>query len=271
MTEPLKLLVLVPSPRRAGNSATLARAVRRGAEAIGAQVSLRFIDDFISSFLRDCRLCRLPSGECSIADRFRMLFFEDFIPAPGVVFCSPVYWYGLSAQMKAFFDRTFCYYAASYSDSARVIDGMSHKRIGLVLASEETYPGVSLGIVHQRGFRSSLITRIPSLLGLCVASETAVARSLMIQATRFLPRNSSGAKSFNASILIISSTPNGMGEFGRLNCEPMHRIRLTHSSSGRTGCRRRVRIFRDVRSEQFLARKDYPQEGSSRVPALVQS
>ena len=61
----------------------------------------------------------------------------------------PVYWSGLSAQTKAFFDRTFCYYAASYPDSARVIEGMSRKRIGLVLASEETYPGLSLGIVHQ--------------------------------------------------------------------------------------------------------------------------
>jgi multimeric flavodoxin WrbA len=149
MTETPKLLILVGSPRRAGNSATLAKAVQRGAEAIGTQVSLRFVDDFISSFLRDCRTCRLPSGECSIADQFRTLFFEDFIPARGVIFCSPVYWYGLSAQMKAFFDRTFCYYAASYPGSAGVIDGMSHKRIGLVLASEETYPGASLGIVHQ--------------------------------------------------------------------------------------------------------------------------
>jgi multimeric flavodoxin WrbA len=149
MAEPRKLLILVGSPRRAGNSATLAKAVRRGAEAAGAQVALRFIDDFISSFLRDCRSCRLPSGECSITDRFRALFFEDFIPAQAVIFCSPVYWYGLSAQTKAFFDRAFCYCAASYPDSAWVIDGMSRKRIGLVLVSEETYPGVSLAIVHQ--------------------------------------------------------------------------------------------------------------------------
>jgi multimeric flavodoxin WrbA len=58
-------------------------------------------------------------------------------------------WYGFSAQTKAFFDRTFCYYAASYPRSAEVMQGMSGKRIGLVLASEETYPGASLGIVHQ--------------------------------------------------------------------------------------------------------------------------
>jgi multimeric flavodoxin WrbA len=149
MAEPRKLLILVGSPRREGNSATMARAVQQGAEASGVQVSMRFIDDHVSNFLRDCRTCRQPSGECSIQDQFRGLFFDDFLPADGVVFCSPIYWYGLSAQTKAFFDRTFCYYAASYSDSARVIEGMMRKRIGLVLASEETYPGASLGIIHQ--------------------------------------------------------------------------------------------------------------------------
>jgi multimeric flavodoxin WrbA len=144
-----KLLILIGSPRREGNSAILARAVQTGAEAAGSKVALRFLDDYISSFLRDCRMCRLPNGECSIQDQYRSLFFDDFLPADGVVFCSPIYWYGLSAQTKAFFDRTFCYYAASYPESARVIEGMTRKRIGLVLASEETYPGASLGIMHQ--------------------------------------------------------------------------------------------------------------------------
>ncbi len=149
MVDSKKLLILVGSPRRAGNSATLAAAVQRGAEAAKIEVSLRFIDDSTSSFLRDCRQCRLPNGECAIEDNYRALFFDDFLPADGVVFCSPVYWYGLSAQTKVFFDRTFCYYSASYPDSAQVMAQMTRKRIGLVLASEETYPGASLGIVHQ--------------------------------------------------------------------------------------------------------------------------
>lgn len=149
MADASKLLILVGSPRRDGNSATLATAVARGAADAGTSVTTRFIDDSIASFLRDCRTCRLPSGECSIDDRFRALFFDDFLPADAVVFCSPVYWYGLSAQMKAFFDRTFCYYAASYPQSEQVLARMARKRIGLVLASEETYPGASLGIEHQ--------------------------------------------------------------------------------------------------------------------------
>lgn len=127
----------------------MAQAVQRGAEEAGVTVALRFIDDFITSFLRDCRTCRRSDGECAIQDEFKTLFFDDYLPAQGVVFCSPIYWYGLSAQTKAFFDRTFCYYAASYPDSSSVVDRMSRKRVGLVLASEETYPGASLGIVHQ--------------------------------------------------------------------------------------------------------------------------
>lgn len=149
MSKTKKLLVLIGSPRREGNSAALAQAVQRGAEAAGAQVHVRFIDDYVSGFLRDCRSCRLPDGECSNRDRYRELLFDEYLPAEGIVFCTPVYWYGVSAQTKAFLDRMFCYYSASYPASQDVIARMSRKRIGLALASEETYPGASLGIVHQ--------------------------------------------------------------------------------------------------------------------------
>jgi multimeric flavodoxin WrbA len=149
MSDPRKVLVLVGSPRKTGNSATLAEAAARGARLAGADVALRFVDDHIQSFLRDCRSCRQANGECGIADGYRGLFWDEFLPAQGVILCSPVYWYGLSAQAKAFFDRTFCYYAASYPRSAEVIGAMTRKRIGVVLASEETYPGAWLGIVHQ--------------------------------------------------------------------------------------------------------------------------
>jgi len=144
-----KMLILVGSPRRNGNSALLAGAVRRGAEAVGTNAQLRFLDDHVESFLRDCRTCRREDGECGIQDGFRELFFEEFLPADGVIFCSPLYWYGLSGQMKTFFDRTFCYYAASYPRSEQVVERMSRKRIGLVIASEETYPGAALGVIHQ--------------------------------------------------------------------------------------------------------------------------
>jgi len=149
MTDSNRLLVLVASPRREGNSATLARAVVQGAESAGTRVALRFADDYLSTFLRDCRQCRRDDGECSITDRYRELFFEDFLPSRGLILCTPIYWYGLSAQAKAFFDRMFCYYTASYPTSNDVGTRLAGKRIGLVLAAEETYPGAGLGIIHE--------------------------------------------------------------------------------------------------------------------------
>ncbi|MCB7112510.1 NAD(P)H-dependent oxidoreductase, partial [[Eubacterium] rectale] len=48
--------------------------------------------------------------------------------------------YGMSAQTKAFFDRSFSYYSNAYPDAEQVHQRMSGKRIGLTVASEETYP-----------------------------------------------------------------------------------------------------------------------------------
>ncbi|HYG41298.1 MAG TPA: flavodoxin family protein [Bordetella sp.] len=141
-----RLLVLVGSPRRDGNSALLAQAVERGARQAGTSAAVHFLDDFISGFLRDERASD-AAGQPD--DRYGELFLEMFLPAQGVVFCTPVYWYGMSAQTKAFFDRSFTYYAASHPRSHEVLAGMAGKRLGLTLASEENYPGAGMGITHQ--------------------------------------------------------------------------------------------------------------------------
>ena len=145
----MKALVLSSSPRRNGNSALLAEAVSDGFKDAGHEVELVFAQDFLNGFLRDCRQCRKPDGECSIEDGFRSVFLDHYLPADGFIAATPIYWYGTSAQLKAFFDRTFCYYAASYPRSAEVISGMQGKRIGLVLSSEETFPMVSGAVICQ--------------------------------------------------------------------------------------------------------------------------
>ncbi len=144
-TQERNFLILIGSPRRDGNSAALAEAVRRGAEAAGTRTQVCFLDDCIARLLHDTRNPREGVAE----DGYEELFLERFLPADGVVFCTPVYWYGMSAQTKAFLDRSFEYYVASHPRHDEVLAGMQHKRIGLCVASEESYPGVALGIVHQ--------------------------------------------------------------------------------------------------------------------------
>mgnify|MGYP000101647927 CR=1 FL=1 len=138
-----RLLILVGSPRRDGNSAALGEAARRGADAAGTLATLLFLDDYIQGFLPDLRRADAP------ADRYAELFLEHFLPADGALICTPIYWYGMSAQTKAFFDRSFTHYAGSGPEPERVMARMTGKRLGLAVASEETYPGAALGIVHQ--------------------------------------------------------------------------------------------------------------------------
>jgi multimeric flavodoxin WrbA len=145
----MKVLILSASPRRDGNSASLAQAAAEGLAQSGHACSLIYADDILAGFLRDCRKCRKPSGECSIDDGFRSAFLENYLPAEGFIAATPIYWYGSSAQLKAFFDRMFCYIAASYPGSPDVTERMKNKRIGLLLSSEEAFPTVSASIVHQ--------------------------------------------------------------------------------------------------------------------------
>jgi multimeric flavodoxin WrbA len=143
----MKTLVLSSSPRRNGNSAALAQAVFRGLTEAGHMARFVYVQDVVSSFLKDCRQCRQDDGECSIEDGFRDVFMEHFLPADGIVVATPIYWYGMSSQLKAFLDRMFCYVAASHPRSADVVERMMGKRLGLVLSSEETFPAAS----HEAG------------------------------------------------------------------------------------------------------------------------
>ncbi|ROU08107.1 flavodoxin family protein [Lysobacter enzymogenes] len=146
---PRRLLILVASPRRNGNSAVLAQAALRGAREAGLEASLHFADDLMQTFLRDCRDCRDEHGRCRIDDGYADFFFEHFLEADGFALASPVYWYGMSSQAKAFFDRMFCYVARSYPDSQRVRERIQGKRVALLTASEEMYPTIALSLVNQ--------------------------------------------------------------------------------------------------------------------------
>ncbi len=143
------VLVLASSPRRDGNSARLAAAAAEGARAAGHEVRLEHLDDHMRHFLRDCRRCRDAEGRCTIDDGYEALLRDRVLDADGIVFATPIYWYGVSGQLKTFFDRLFCFIAASEPDADRFVAGLTRKRQALVVSSEETYPGAALALIHE--------------------------------------------------------------------------------------------------------------------------
>jgi multimeric flavodoxin WrbA len=145
----VEVLALSSSPRRDGNSFLLAEAAVEGAREAGHQAQLVHVDDHVRHFLRDCRRCRDARGRCTIDDGFEPLLRDLVLPADAIIFATPLYWYGVSGQLKTFLDRLFCYIALSEPEADMFVEGLLGKRLALVIASEESYPGASLGVIHE--------------------------------------------------------------------------------------------------------------------------
>jgi multimeric flavodoxin WrbA len=145
----VKTLVLSCSPRRDGNSNALADAAAAGARLAGHEVDQQHLADLVTGMLDDCRVCRRGDGTCSIDDGYERLLLEHVLPADGLVFATPLYWYGMPGRLKSFFDRLFCYTAESSPVSERVSAGIMGKRVGLLITCEESYRGATLGLEAQ--------------------------------------------------------------------------------------------------------------------------
>jgi multimeric flavodoxin WrbA len=107
MTEadPKRVLGIVGSPRRGGNTDILVDEVLKAAEKAGARTEKIMLSDFDIAPCRACYTCR-SEGKCVIDDDMHGLLGK--MEASGVwVLGTPVYWWGPSAQLKAFVDRWF--------------------------------------------------------------------------------------------------------------------------------------------------------------------
>ena len=122
-----KVLVLLGSPRRKGNSALLAARIARGAEAAGADVETVFLHGLTIAPCKACFACQKPKSRgCSIDDDMQPIY-RKMLDAEAWVLASPVYWFNLSAQLKLWMDRGFAFPAYGKEPFAG-------KRIALALA-----------------------------------------------------------------------------------------------------------------------------------------
>lgn len=101
----MKVLGIVCSPRRGGNTEILVRRALECAEDDGAEVELW---SFAGREVRPCDHCAscFKVGECHIEDDMQGLY-PKLMEADGIVLGSPVYFWSVSAQAKLVMDRTY--------------------------------------------------------------------------------------------------------------------------------------------------------------------
>jgi multimeric flavodoxin WrbA len=131
--EAKKVLVILGSPRRTGNSAALAARIARGAESADAKVETVFLQDLEISPCRGCDTCKKPNSKgCAIKDDMQEIY-PRLISADAWVIASPVYWFTMSAQTKIFMDR--CYALTAYAENP-----FAGKRIAIAMSYGDADP-----------------------------------------------------------------------------------------------------------------------------------
>ena len=106
----MKIVVLEGSPNKNGSSNLLADCFKQGAEEAGHSVD---VVDTAHANIHPCIGCIHCGyeGPCVQKDDMEM-FREKILSADMLVFVTPLYYYGMSAQLKTLIDR-FCAFNSS--------------------------------------------------------------------------------------------------------------------------------------------------------------
>ena len=110
-----KVLILSSSPRKGGNSETLASAFAKGATDAGHQVETVYLREKNYGFCKGCFAC-LKLGHCVIKDDAAEIT-EKMHDADVLVFVTPVYYYSVSGQLKTMLDRANPLFDTDYAFS----------------------------------------------------------------------------------------------------------------------------------------------------------
>jgi multimeric flavodoxin WrbA len=100
---PPKVLGILGSPRRGGNTSILLERVLAGARSAGAETELVNAARLRIRPCEEIYACE-RDGVCPIKDDMVPLY-PKLLEADGVVLASPIFFYGLTAQVKALIDR----------------------------------------------------------------------------------------------------------------------------------------------------------------------
>lgn len=99
----MNILIISGSHRKGGNTELLAEAFAKGAGA-HHHVEIVSVRDYKVNPCLGCNACFKTNGVCAQKDDMTILY-EKMNQADMLVIASPVYFYGISAQLKAVIDR----------------------------------------------------------------------------------------------------------------------------------------------------------------------
>lgn len=107
------VLIISSSPRKGGNSETLAASFAKGAGEAGHKVETIYLREKNYGFCKGCLAC-LKLGHCVIDDD-AVAIAARMHDADVLVFATPVYYYSVSGQLKTMLDRANPLFDSDYA------------------------------------------------------------------------------------------------------------------------------------------------------------
>jgi len=101
----LKVLGIVCSSRKGGNTEILVKEALAGAKQTGADTKLLKISEMKITPCDGCTTCH-QTGECRIKDDMQKTY-KKLLAADGIILGTPVYFWSVSGQAKTLMDRTY--------------------------------------------------------------------------------------------------------------------------------------------------------------------
>jgi len=158
-----KVLVMLGSPRRKGNSAILADQITKGAKSAKAKVETIYLHGRTIAPCKACLACQKKNSKgCSIKDDMQDIYLK-LIEADAWVIASPVYWFTMSAQTKLFMDR--CFALPAYHK-----DPFRGKRIAIAMTYGDEDPFTSGCVNALRTFQDAYGYTESTIVGMVYGS-----------------------------------------------------------------------------------------------------
>jgi len=162
----MKVLGIMGSPRIGGNSDILLDEALAGAKAAGADVEKIILDKMKISGCKDCKKCN-DTGICVIKDDMPEMH-KKILEADAIIHSCPVYFWAMTAQMKAYLDRWCALFDAEWRWQKNYYPQMKGKRIGLITVCGDPDVHTADPIVHS--FKSTADMTKLNWLGAVMAS-----------------------------------------------------------------------------------------------------
>jgi multimeric flavodoxin WrbA len=102
----MKILGIVGSPRKKGNTELMMQAALAGAREAGAETEIALVAGKNIAGCDGCEVC-VKTGICRIKDDM-VPIYAQMKAADGIIFGTPVYYGNVTSQAKAVIDRCHC-------------------------------------------------------------------------------------------------------------------------------------------------------------------